>query len=166
MDPADRAPVGLVAPVGRALAGGRGERLDLRRRGVDARRERELLVEQADLLEVVREDERRLLHERAAHHRRVHVRIAVAVAADPGADGEERRKARRIVELVALLQRLLELRVQPRQLVEEGEAEVREAVRDLVRDFEPRVAQHGGEPQAKDFRMQTIITFRRLVFAE
>jgi hypothetical protein len=102
----------------------------------------------------VREHEPRLLRERRAHHLRGDVRVAVAIAADPGADGEERRKAR--FDAVLLPEGVLELGVEPRQLVQEGEAEVREPVRHLVRYREPRAAQHGRQPQPENFRMQKL----------
>jgi hypothetical protein len=109
----------------------------------------------------VREDEPRLLHQRAAHHRRIHIRIAVAVAADPGADGEERRQPR--FDAVLFLQGLLELGVKARQLVEEGEAEVGKPVRHLVRHREPRAAQHCREPQPEDLGMQGPVSLGRLL---
>ena len=101
-------------------------------------------------------------HLRRAQHRRSDVRIAVAIAADPAADGEERRQPRQSLQREALLQGVLELRVEARQLVQEGEAEIVDAVGYLVGDLQPGKPQHRREPEAQYLGVDRFVTFAAL----
>ena len=162
VDSRQRAAVGLVAPVGRVVARRFGEREQRGGHLLDAGRDRQLLAEQVHLLEVVLENQLRLLLQRRGERRRGHVRVAVAIASDPAADGEERREPRRLREPEALLQGGLELLVQARQLGQEGHAEVGQAVGDLVLHFELGEPQHRRQPQAQHLASQSCVARRIL----
>ncbi len=141
----------------RVLARGRRPLEYLRRRAHQARRQPHLPAERMHLLEVVAEDQSRLLGYRDLQRARIHARIAVAVAADPAADGQERRQPRHARERETRPQRLLKLAVEPRQLRDERQTKVRERVRDLVRHRELGEPQHGGQPEPQHLGVQRVV---------
>jgi hypothetical protein len=157
VDPGHHAAVGLVAPVRRRVAGARGELEHLGRRVHQAAGKPELAPEEIHLLQVMGEDEPRLLCGGDLQGVRADVRIAVAVTAHPGADGEKRRQPRRARQIEAHAQRLLEVGVEPRQLRNEREPEIGERVHDLVGDGELGQAQHRGKPQPQHLGVQRAI---------
>ncbi len=157
VDAADGPAIGLVLAVRRQIGRALGERVHLRGHVRQPRRQPELAAEQVHFLQVVREQQPRVQPLGRAQHVGAHVRVAVAIAADPAAHREKRRQPRQLLEREAFLQRVLELGIEPRQLLQEGEAEIVDAVGDFVGHLQLGGAQHRGEPQAQHFGMDRLV---------
>ena len=126
-----------------AVAGALGELAQLGRHLHQQRRHRQLAAQLVHLGQVEAQHRLALARQRHAQGRGADVRVAVAVAADPVAHAEERRD-------LEAGQVPFDLRIELRDLAQEGALVVAERVVDLVGDAQLGGAQQAGLPQLRD----------------
>ena len=165
VDPGQRAPVGLVAPVLRLVRRARGQLLELRGHLHHAQRLRQLAADLVDLLEEVVQRGGGLADQRLPRHVVGDIGIAVAVAADPRTEPQHRSNRDPRCGILAG-QQILDLAVQPRQLAQEGVAIVGQPVLDLVAHGQAQLAQDTGLPHGQDLAPQRLLVGGELLGRE